>query len=92
MLNPNDTPARVELAVFYSPLTRHHAVDVPARRLRAVRMDHLALTNHHYGLRVVSDRPVAVQSRRAVYWYDSPELLMTFWSVPLAPLAAAAAP
>lgn len=91
LLNPGDAPAHVDLAVFYSPLTRHHAVDVPPRRLRVVLMDDLVLANHHYGVRVASDRPVAAHSRRAVYWHDSPEL-MTFWSVPLVPLAAAVAP
>jgi hypothetical protein len=89
VLNPNDEPAEVELAVFYSPLTRHHSATVPPRRLKAIRMDDLVLANHHYGLRVASDRPVVVQSRRDVYWPDSPEL-MTFWSVPLAPFSIAA--
>jgi hypothetical protein len=87
ILNPNDEPADLDLAVFYSPFTRHHAATVPPRRLKTIRMDDLVIANHHYGLRVASDRPVAVQSRRNVYWPDSPEL-MTFWSVPLASFSA----
>lgn len=81
VLNPNDEPAQLDLGVFYSPFTHHHAATVPPRRVKAIRMDDLVLANHHYGLRVASDRPVVVQSRRNVYWPDSPEL-MTLWSVP----------
>lgn len=86
VLNPNDEPARVELGVFYRWFTRTHVIEVPARRLRAVRMDDLVMTNRHYGLRVASDRPVVVHSRRDVFWYDATEL-MTLWSVPLVALA-----
>lgn len=81
VLNPGDEPAAVTLATFYRWFTRHAAVEVPARRVRAVKMDDLVVPNRHYGLRVTSDRPVAVQSRRVVYWNDSPDV-MTLWSVP----------
>jgi hypothetical protein len=86
VLNPDDAPAHVTLTMFYRWFTRQHTIEVPARRLRHVRMEDVVLANHHYGLRVESDRPVAVQSRRTMHWYDSSEP-MTFWSVPLVSLA-----
>lgn len=86
VLNPGDAPARVTLTTFYRWFVRQHTIEVPPRRVRHVRMDDIVLANRHYGLRVASDRPVAVQSRRTMYWYDSTEL-MSFWSVPLVPLA-----
>lgn len=86
VLNPGDVPAHVTLTMFYRWFTRQHTIDVPPRRVRHVRMADVVLVNHHYGLRVTSDQPVAVQSRRTMHWYNSPEP-MTFWSVPLVPLA-----
>ncbi len=89
VLNPGDQDAAVEVSTFYRPLVRHHAIRAPARRLVAVRMDDLAFADHHYGLRVASDRLVAVQSRRVVYWYGSPDV-MTFWSTPCVALPSVA--
>jgi len=89
VLNPGNQDANVEVSTFYRPLTRHQRVQVPARRLAAVRMDDLAFANHHYGLRVTSDRPIAVQSRRVVYWNGTPDV-MTFWSTPCVALPSAA--
>jgi hypothetical protein len=92
VLNPNDAPARLELALFYRWLTRTHAIEVAPRRLRAIKLDDLVLRpNLHYGVRVASDRPVGVQWRRAVYWHDGSEL-MTFWSLPAQALEAATDP
>jgi hypothetical protein len=88
VLNPGDRDADVKLSTFYRPLARHQHVQVPARRLAAIRMDDLAFANHHYGLRITSDRPVAAQSRRVVYWHGAPDV-MTFWSTPLAALPSA---
>jgi hypothetical protein len=85
VLNPNDQAAELDLDVFYSRFAGHHRATVPPRRLKAIRMDDLVFANRHYGLRVASDRPVVVQSRRNVSWPDSPDL-MTLWSVPLVPL------
>ena len=90
VLNPGNEDATVRLSTFYRPVTRHQSVQVPARRVMHVRMDDLAFANHHYGLRVTSDRPVAVQSRRVVYWNGSPDV-MTFWSTPCVALPSAAA-
>jgi hypothetical protein len=90
VLNPGDEDATVRLSTFYRPFTRHQGVQVPARRVVSVRMDDLAFANHHYGLRVTSDHPVAVQSRRVVYWNGSPDV-MTFWSTPCVALPSAAA-
>lgn len=87
VLNPGDEPADVTIGTFYRWFTRHHGVTVPPRRVTAVRMDDIVLENRHYGVRVSSDRPVAVHTHRTVYWYDSPEV-MTFWSTPFAPLSA----
>ncbi len=90
MLNPGDAPARVDLSLFYRHFTRTHTVEVAARRVRAVRMDDLViLRNRHYGIRLASSVPIAAQWRRTVNWYDSPEL-MSFWSLPMVPLATAA--
>lgn len=89
LLNPNDAPAHVELALFFKYFTRSHTVDVPPRRVRAVRMDDLVtLRNRHYGARFASDVPIAAQWRRTVHWYDADEV-MSFWSVPAVPLARA---
>jgi hypothetical protein len=87
MLNPGDAAAHVELGLFFKVFTRSHTVEVPPRRVRAIRMDDLVtLRNKHYGVRFASDVPIAAQWRRTVAWYDSPEL-MSFWSVPCVPLA-----
>jgi hypothetical protein len=85
LLNPGDRPAKVRLSLFYRWFARHHEVEVPARRLRAVVMDDLAIANHHYGVRIVGDAPIAAQWRRTVKRQGSPELL-AFWSVPGVPL------
>jgi hypothetical protein len=86
LLNPGDAPAHVDLALFFKVFTRSHAVEVPARRIRAFRMDDLVtLRNKHYGVRMASDVPIAAQWRRTIEWYDSPEL-MSFWSEPCVPL------
>lgn len=83
LLNPGDTTAHVDLALFFKVFTRSHTVQVPARRVHALRMEDLVtLRNKHYGIRVASDLPIAAQWRRTVEWYDSPEL-MSFWSVPM---------
>ena len=90
LLNPGDRPAHVELALFNRFFTRTHAVEVPARRVRAVRMDDVVpLRNRHYGVRIASDVAIAAQWRRTVQWYDAPDELMSFWSIPCAPLNAA---
>lgn len=89
VLNPGDEDATVKLSTFYRPFTRHQDVRVPPRRVVSVRMDDFVFANHHYGLRVTSDRPVAVQSRRVVYWYGSPDI-MTFWSTPCVALPSSA--
>ncbi len=87
VLNPGDVPAHVDLTLFYRWLARTHPIEVAPRRVRAVRIDDVVLhPNLHYGARFVSDVPVAVQWRRTVNWYDSPEL-MAFWSVPAVALA-----
>lgn len=92
MLNPGDTPAHVELGLFFRFFTRGHTIEVPPRRVRAVRMDDLVtLRNKHYGVRFASDVPIAAQWRRSVTWYGSDEL-MSFWSVPCVPLALAQEP
>lgn len=86
MLNPGDAPARVDLGLFFRFFKSSHTIEVPARRVRAIRMDDLVpLRNRHYGVRFASDVPIAAQWRRTVNWYDSPEL-MSFWSVPCVPL------
>jgi hypothetical protein len=90
LLNPGERAAHVDLALFFKVFTRSHPIEVPPRRVRAVRMDDLVtLRNKHYGVRVASDVPIAAQWRRTVEWYDSSEL-MSFWSVPMVPLAPAA--
>lgn len=92
MLNPGDTPARVELGLFFRFITRSHTVYVPPRRVLAVRMDDLVMVrNRHYGVRITSDVPIAAQWRRTVNWYDRPEL-MSFWSIPCVPFAESTAP
>lgn len=92
LLNPGETAAHVELALFFKHWTRAHAIEVPPRRVRAVLMDDLVtLRNRHYGVRVASDVPIAAQWRRTIEWYDSPEL-MSFWSIPLMPMAPATDP
>jgi hypothetical protein len=92
LLNPGDAPAEVELALFFKHWTRAHAFEIAPRRVRAVRMDDVVtLRNRHYGLRVASNVPIAAQWRRTIEWYDSPEL-MSFWSIPLVPMTAAADP
>ncbi len=89
ILNPGETTAHVDLGLFFKVFTRHHAVEVPPRRVRAVFMDDLVtLPNKHYGVRIASDVPIAAQWRRTVDWYDFPEL-MSFWSLPLVPLTPA---
>lgn len=85
VLNPSDAPARVTMTLFRSGVEMDHVVDVPARRLVRVLMDDVATRNRHYGVRFSSDRPVAVQWLRAVYWNDSDEV-MAFWSVPGVPV------
>ncbi len=86
VLNPGDAPAHVDMALFFKVFTRSHTVEVPARRVRAFRMDDVVtLRNKHYGVRMASDVPIAAQWRRTVAWYDSPEL-MSFWSEPCVPL------
>ena len=87
VLNPSDQPATVDMRLFYRVLARSHTIEVPPRRVRAVKMDDVVLrAGLHYGVRFASDVPVAVQWRRTVNWYDSPEL-MAFWSVPAVALA-----
>lgn len=86
ILNPGTAPARVELALHFQGSVIRHAVEVPARRLRRVAMDPLARANTNYGTAFTSDEPVVVHWRRAVYWYDSDEV-MAFWSLPALPLA-----
>jgi len=82
VLNPDDRPAHVDMSLFYRWLTRSHPIEVPPRRVRAVPMNDLVVrANLHYGVRFASDVPVAVQWRRTVNWYDSPEL-MAYWSIP----------
>ena len=92
LLNPGDAPAHVDLSLFFKHWTRAHAIEIPPRRVRAVLMDDLVtLRNRHYGIRVSSDVPIAAQWRRTIEWYDSPEL-MSFWSIPLVPMAPATDP
>lgn len=91
VLNPSDARARVTLTLFDGGILRDHAVEVAPRRLLRVLMDDIAGRNRHYGVRFSSDQPVAAQWRRAVYWYDSPEV-MAFWSVPCVPLPAPVSP
>lgn len=89
LLNPGDTPAHVELGLFFRYFTRAHTIEVAPRRVRAVLMDDLVtLRNKHYGIRIASDAPIAAQWRRTVNWYDAPGL-MSWWSIPLVPLATA---
>jgi hypothetical protein len=91
VLNPSDAPARVTMTLFGGGLLHDHVVDVAPRRLKRVFMDDVAARNRHYGVRFSSDRPVAAQWLRGVYWYDSPEV-MAFWSVPCVPLLEPADP
>lgn len=92
LLNPGDAPAHAEVGLFFRFFTRSVTVEVPPRRVRAVRVDDLVpLRNKHYGVRVASDAPIAAQWRRTVQWYDSPEV-MSFWSLPLLPLGPANEP
>src|SRR6185436_20213839 len=84
ILNPGDAPAHVVISMYGESGTREHAVDVPARRLRALYMDDIAPRNEHYGVEFSSDQPVATQWVREVRWYDSSEM-MAFWSVPAVP-------
>lgn len=83
ILNPDDEPAKVTLALHYDQVEKHEVV-VPARRLKAVYMDDVARRNSHYGVHFHSDQPVAVQWVRAVKWYDKNEL-MCYWTVPCQP-------
>lgn len=86
LLNPGETAAKVELALFFKVFTRSHTVEVPPRRVRRFRMDDLVtLRNKHYGVRFASNVPIAAQWHRTVEWYDSHEL-MSFWSLPCIPL------
>ena len=85
VLNPSDAPARVTMTRFTGGMLHDHVVDVDPRRLKRVLMDDIVARNRHYGVRFTSDRPVAAQWLRGVYWYDSPEV-MAFWSVPCVPL------
>ena len=81
ILNPGDEPAQVDLNMFYSPFTRSSSVTVAPRRLLEIKMDDIAIHNHHYGISFDSNVPVAVQWRRTVGWYDSSEM-MSLWSLP----------
>lgn len=85
VLNPSDESARVTMTLLDGKKPRQHVVEVPARRLKRVFMDEIVSHNCHYGVRFASNRPVAAQWLRAVYWYDSAEV-MAFWSVPCVPL------
>jgi hypothetical protein len=80
LLNPGEDPAHVTLELFHAEVQRHQVV-VPPRRLAQVAMDDVVRRNTHYGVRFVSDQPIAAQWLREVHWYDRPDL-MTFWSVP----------
>lgn len=82
-LNPGDAPANVTMHLHYDDV-ECHAVQVPARRVRAVYMDDIVRRNTHYGVHFVSDQPIAVQWLRTVMWNDRDEL-MAFWSVPCVP-------
>lgn len=79
-------PARVELALHFQGSVVRHTVAVPALRLRRVAINPLARPNTNYDTAFTSDVPVVVHWRRAVFWYDSDEV-MAFWSAPAMPLA-----
>ena len=83
LLNPNDQPANVVLALHYDEVVEHKIV-VPPQRLKEIYMDDIAIRNKHYGVRFISDQPIATQWIRVVQWYDRPDP-MTFWSVPCVP-------
>jgi len=85
LLNPGDEEAVVTASLYYSTGLEERSVKVAPRRLLRLYMDEIARRNAHYGARFVSDRPIAAQWLRAVYWSDRPDLLMTYWTVPCVP-------
>ena len=85
LLNPGDEPTRVTLHLhFAEPMT--HEIEIAPRRVAHVYMDDLVPRNKHYGVRFVSDQPIAAQWLRSVNWYHRPDL-MTFWSTPAVSIA-----
>jgi hypothetical protein len=82
LLNPGDEPARVAMHLHLAE-PRIHEVEVAPRRVARVYMDDLVPRNTHYGIRFVSEQPIAAQWLRSVNWYHRPDL-MAFWSAPAA--------
>ncbi len=83
LLNPANESTSVSLQLYFDGHIRVHEVEVGAGRLRRVFMDSIVDNNRHYGVEIVSERPIAAQWLRQVKWINSEEE-MTSWSVPAA--------
>lgn len=84
LLNTGDEAAQVEMMVYYSDRepAGPYRVEVPARRTKHVRLDHLrdpepipAATD--YAVRLEADRPIVVQHTRLDSRNDSLAILST---------------
>ncbi len=80
LFNPSQTPAEVQLTLYYNDIVEQQ-VSIPAQRCCRIRMDDRVRVNKHYGIRISSDQPIAAQWLRTVKWSDDSEL-MAYWSVP----------